>query len=78
MPAKLEAYQALVCSGSIPVSMPKGIIVVPDCETAFKSDVILIDGSGAGQPNENGFEVTEPTIEYKKNHNITLNGSDGD
>ena len=77
VPAKLEAYQALVCSGSIPVSMPKGIIVVPDCETAFKSDVILIDDSEAGQPTESGFEVTEPTIEYKKDHDIILNNSDG-
>lgn len=77
VPAKLEAYQALICSGSIPVSMPRGIIVVPDCETTFLSDVIFIDGSEAGQPLKNGFEVTEPTIEYKKDHEVTLDNSDG-
>ena len=43
VPAKLEAYQALACSGSIPVSWPRGIIVVPDCITHFKADVISID-----------------------------------
>jgi len=43
VPAKLEAYQALVCSGSVPVSMPKGIAVVEDCVTHFRSDVINIE-----------------------------------
>lgn len=50
VPAKLEAYQALICSGSIPVSMPKGIIVVPDCQTKFKSDAIYIDDSNSAEP----------------------------
>lgn len=36
IPAKLEAYRALVCSGSEPVSMPRGIAVVDDCVTKFK------------------------------------------
>ena len=31
VPAKFESYKALTCSGSIPVSMPKGVLVVKDC-----------------------------------------------
>lgn len=50
VPAKLEAYQALVCSSSIPVSMPKGVICVPDCYTHFKADVIELDDSEDGEP----------------------------
>lgn len=50
VPAKLEAYQALVCSGSIPVSIPKGIAVVNDCMTHFKSDVIMLDDANPGDP----------------------------
>lgn len=50
VPAKLEAYQALVCSSSVPVSMPKGVICVPDCYTHFKADVIELDDSSDGEP----------------------------
>lgn len=50
IPAKLEAYQALICSGSIPVSMPKGIIVVKDCFVKFKADAIYIDDSVSDEP----------------------------
>lgn len=50
VPAKLEAYQALVCSSSIPVSMPKGVVCVPDCFTHFKADVIELDDSEDGEP----------------------------
>ena len=50
VPAKLEAYQALVCSSSIPVSMPNGVICVPDCYTHFTSDVIELDDSEDGEP----------------------------
>lgn len=50
VPAKLEAYQALVCSSSVPVSMPNGVICVPDCYTHFKSDVIELDDSEDGEP----------------------------
>jgi len=42
VPAKLEAYKALSCSASVPVSDPKGIIVVKDCITSFKENVIRI------------------------------------
>ena len=43
IPAKLEAYKALTCSASVPVTMPKGILVVDDCVTNFKEDVIKIE-----------------------------------
>lgn len=39
-PAKLEAYYSLICSSSTPVSLPEGIVVVHDCKTRFKSDII--------------------------------------
>ena len=67
VPAKLEAYQALICSGSIPVSNPNGIIVVPDCETKFVEDVIRVDDS----------EGDEPTLTFLKNQELTLIDSDG-
>lgn len=67
VPAKLEAYQALVCSGSIPVSNPNGIIVVPDCETTFFEDVIRVDDS----------DGDEPILSFLENQQITLVDSDG-
>lgn len=67
MPAKLEAYQALICSGSIPVSMPKGIIVISDCITHFKENIIRIDDSISD----------EPIVSYEENAEIELTESDG-
>ena len=67
VPAKLEAYRALICSGSIPVSMPKGIIVVPDCETSFKDEGIFIDDS----------ESDEPKVTLVKDRDVTIDASDG-
>lgn len=67
-PAKLEAYRALTCSASVPVSTPSKILVVPDCETHFSSDVIYL---------ENGSGDDEPIESYRKNEPITLNASDG-
>lgn len=66
-PAKLEAYNALVCSSSTPVSMPNGVIVVHDCITHFKSDVIELDDTGLDQPS----------MKYIKDKDIELNDSDG-
>ena len=65
--AKLEAYKALACSASIPVSLPKGVLVVNDCETTFKSDVIYISDEQDG----------EPIMEERKAQEIVLNASDG-
>lgn len=67
VPAKFEAYRALTCSGSTPVSMPKGILVVKDCETTFTEDVITLS-------DEKG---NEPAMKYQKDVQITLNESDG-
>lgn len=67
IPAKLEAYRALTCSGSIPVSMPKGILVIPDCETRFREDIIML----------NDGDCDEPKMEYMKDYEVVLNESDG-
>lgn len=66
-PAKLEAYIALVCSSSTPVSMPHGIVVVHDCITHFKSDVIELDDTGLDQPS----------MKYIKDKDVELIDSDG-
>ena len=60
VPGKFEAYRALVCSGSIPVSMPHGVIVVEDCKTRFKEDIIMLNDEGRMEPLmtlEDGYEV---------------------
>ena len=67
IPGKLESYQALVCSGSIPLPSPRGIIVVNDCITHFKDDVIVINDSGEG----------EPDLQYVDGFDIEHNNSDG-
>ena len=67
VPAKLEAYKALTCSASTPVSMPKGILVVNDCETEFLSDIIYLTDEQDG----------EPIMESQKQVKVGLNESDG-
>lgn len=67
VPAKLEAYQALVCSGSAPVRMPRGIAVVNDCETKFLADVISLNDEADG----------DPVMEYVKDAEVELDESDG-
>lgn len=67
VPAKLEAYKALTCSGSTPVSFPRGILVVNDCETSFKADIVTLRDS------ENG----EPEMEFVPNSDVTIDASDG-
>lgn len=69
IPAKLEAYQALTCSSSTPVSMPKGVLVVKDCETSFFDNVIKIDDT------QKDSDV--PIVTYEKKYPITLMDSDG-
>lgn len=66
IPAKLEAYQALICSGSIPVTMPK-ILVVKDCNVTFKEDVIKISDECDG----------EPQLTYEEDYEIEYCDSDG-
>ena len=67
VPAKLEAYKALTCSASIPVSFPNGILVVPDCETEFISDVVYLNDELDG----------EPVMENLYGETVQLNESDG-
>lgn len=67
IPAKFEAYRALTCSGSIPVSMPNGILVVNDCETEFYEDIISLNDANSD----------EPIMEYIQNEKVQLNESDG-
>ena len=65
--AKLEAYKALTCSASNPVSMPKGVLIVDDVQTTFKDDVIYLSNEGDG----------EPKMEYKSDLDITIDACDG-
>lgn len=51
VPAKLEAYQALICSGSTPITEPDGIIVVDDCITHFTDNIIMINDECDGEPD---------------------------
>lgn len=65
--AKLEAYKALTCSASVPVSMPKGVLVVNDAETKFLSDIVYLTDECDG----------EPVMEDRKDQEIVLDASDG-
>lgn len=67
VPAKLEAYFGLACSNSIPVDVPKGVLVINDCITNFKEDVIKIDDS----------EGERPVLSYEKDYDVELVDSDG-
>jgi hypothetical protein len=58
-PAKLEAYRSLVCSSSMPVSWPEGILVIKDCVTHFQSDVIELDDDGREQPRMKSMKDKE-------------------
>lgn len=66
IPAKLEAYQALICSGSTPVTMPR-IVIVNDCNVSFKENVIKISDECEG----------EPVITYEEDYEIEYCDSDG-
>lgn len=65
--AKLEAYKALTCSASTPVSIPKGILIVEDAETEFDSDILYLTDEGDG----------EPLMEERKSEHIKIDASDG-
>lgn len=65
--AKLEAYKALTCSASVPVSNPNGVLVISDAETEFLSDTIYLSDETDG----------EPLMEERKDQLIKLNASDG-
>ena len=65
--AKLEAYKALTCSASNPVSLPHGILIVNDAFTNFVSDTIFMT-------DEN---VNEPIMELRKDQSIEMDATDG-
>lgn len=65
--AKLEAYKALTCSASTPVSLPRGVLVVDDAETEFLSDVIYLTDEGDG----------EPVMREQSQQKVTMDASDG-
>lgn len=65
--AKLEAYKALTCSASTPVSLPNGILVVNDAETNFLSDIVYLTDEDEG----------EPVMAELKAQEINLDASDG-
>lgn len=67
VPAKLEAYKALTCSASTPVSLPNGILVVSDVETEFLSDIVYLTDEADG----------EPVMEERKQSKIEMDASDG-
>lgn len=76
VPAKYGAYESLVASGSLEVSWPRdghapipgGVIVVKDCFTYFKADVINVDDSNYPE---------EPMVELMKDQDIENDCSDG-
>lgn len=65
--AKLEAYKALTCSASLPVSMPNGVLVVDDAKTNFLADIVYLDDSCDG----------EPLVEHRHDEQVELDATDG-
>ena len=68
LPGKLDSYRSLVCSASEPVSMPRGVAIVRDVETAFKADIIRLANSDSDD---------EPIMTNESGAEITLDASDG-
>lgn len=76
VPAKYGSYASLVASGSLEVTWPRngdapipgGVIVVKDCITHFKADVINVDDSN--YPDE-------PLVELMTDQDIANDCSDG-
>lgn len=65
--AKLEAYKALTCSASTPVSLPHGVLVVDDAETEFVTDILYLTDEGDG----------EPAMEERTGERMTMDATDG-
>lgn len=60
---KLEAYKALTCSASIPMINTRRILVVNDCITKFKEDVITIDDRNTKYPKVKLVENMEHELQ---------------
>lgn len=67
VPAKFEAYKSLVCSASIPVSMPKDVLVVDDFIIRFTDSIIRLESKD---------DSDEPVM-TEENDEVELNASDG-
>lgn len=67
IPAKYEAYKSLACSASVPVSMPKDILVVDDFVLKVKAKYIQLEDS----------ETSDEPIETYVDGEVELNASDG-
>lgn len=78
VPAKLEAYRSLVCSSANKVPNPTGVLVVKDCVTSFKADIIHIEDGKDGRPNlrhiagadmeledSDGYGLISPTTSFQ-------------
>lgn len=78
VPAKLEAYRSLVCSSANKVPNPMGVLVVKDCVTSFKADIIHIEDGKDGRPNlrhitgadmeledSDGYGLISPTTSFQ-------------
>jgi hypothetical protein len=70
IPAKLNAYFALACSASIPVSWPR-VIVVDDLYTKFVDKVKLVTDTG------NDENPTWPKVSAAEEREIEINTCDG-
>ncbi|NFO24096.1 hypothetical protein FDB03_06260 [Clostridium botulinum] len=67
VPAKFESYKALSCSASVPVTQPRGVLVIKDGVTFFKDKVLQLTDDGKG-----GFELNQVD-----NYNIERQFADG-
>lgn len=66
VPAKYEAYQALACSSSTPLTLPKGILVVDDLILHFTDHVISLNDEDSDEP-----------IMIETDEEVEANNSDG-
>lgn len=67
IPAKYEAYKSLACSASVPVSMPKDILVVDDFVLDVHAQYIQLEDS----------ETSDEPVETYIDGDVELNASDG-
>lgn len=64
IPAKFEAYKSLACSGSTPVTPPRGILVIEDgCNTIYQ-DVLKLSDNGNGGFNLHEVKDSEINVSF--------------
>lgn len=69
VPAKFEAYKALACSASTPVTEPKGILVIHDLVVKFNTDVILFNDKDMNEEQHIEPTATHGTMEVELDEN---------